>query len=149
MVSIGFAGVAVLFLMLALALCVLAALMVFLMRGAVRKQTEEMREALEQSSARQLELVRSEMKSLCGQIKAEAATAASEVAAAAAPPPEPVPATPRITEDRLMILGAVLACHFGKRVKIRSARVITVGSGSNVWSQQGRAAVQASHTGLY
>jgi hypothetical protein len=77
----------------------------------------------------------------------------------AVPPPPPAAATTepelpkavpqRITDDKLMILGAVLACHFGKRVKIRSARVITVGSGSNVWSQQGRAAVQASHTGLY
>lgn len=149
MVSIGFAETAFLFLMLALALCLPAALMVFLMRGAVRKQTEEMRAAVEQSSARQLELVRGELKALCGQIKAEAATAASEVAAAVPAQPEPVSAPQKITEDQLMILGAVLACHFGKRVKIRSARVITVGSGSNVWSQQGRAAVQASHAGLY
>ena len=73
--------------------------------------------------------------------------------AVAAPPVAPQPAAPvthrKISEDQLMILGAVLACHFGKRVKIRSARVISVGSGSNVWSQQGRAAVQASHSSLY
>jgi hypothetical protein len=62
--------------------------------------------------------------------------------------PQSVP-RPKISEDELMILGAVLACHFGKRVKIRSARVISVGSGSNVWSQQGRAAIQASHSSLY
>ena len=63
-----------------------------------------------------------------------------------APPQPAAPPPPKISEDKLMILGAVLACHFGKRVKIRTARVISVGSGTNVWSQQGRAAVQASHT---
>jgi hypothetical protein len=70
--------------------------------------------------------------------------------AAASGPAAPAVLAPRkISEDQLMIIGAVLACHFGKRVKIRSARVITVGSGSNVWSQQGRAAVQASHSVMH
>lgn len=54
----------------------------------------------------------------------------------------------KITEDHLMIIAAVLACHFGKRVKVRSARRVMFGGGSNVWSQQGRAAVQASHSSL-
>lgn len=54
----------------------------------------------------------------------------------------------KINEDHLMIIGAIIACHFGKRAKVRSARRIMLGGGSNVWSQQGRAAVQASHSGL-
>jgi hypothetical protein len=54
----------------------------------------------------------------------------------------------KISEDHLMIIAAVLACHFGKRVKVRSARRIMLGGSSNVWSQQGRAAVQASHSVL-
>lgn len=69
---------------------------------------------------------------------------------APAPVTAPAPARQRekINEDHLMIIGAILACHFGKRVKVRSARRIMLGGGSNVWSQQGRAAVQASHSGL-
>ncbi|MCW5965925.1 MAG: hypothetical protein KIT83_17940 [Bryobacterales bacterium] len=66
--------------------------------------------------------------------------------------PPPAEAKPqreaKISEDKLMVIGAVLACHFGKRVKVRSARRVIVGGGSNVWSQQGRAAVQASHSGF-
>ena len=75
----------------------------------------------------------------------------------AAPAATPEPATReepklsplvKISEDKLMVIGAVLACHFGKRVKVRSARRIMAGGGSNVWSQQGRAAVQAMRSGF-
>ncbi|MCL4783108.1 MAG: hypothetical protein KJZ70_08760 [Bryobacterales bacterium] len=102
---------------------------------------------IESALARQEKDFREEMRALREEVKA--------LATPAPPMPPTVPPAPaqaarrKITEDQLMILGAVLACHFGKRVKIRSARVISVGSGSNVWSQQGRAAVQASHSGLY
>lgn len=103
--------------------------------------------AIESALARQGKDLRDEMRALREEVRALATPAPP---ASPAVPPAPAHAAPRkITEDQLMILGAVLACHFGKRVKIRSARVISVGSGSNVWSQQGRAAVQASHSGLY
>ncbi len=103
--------------------------------------------AIESALARQGKDLRDEMRALREEVRALATPAPP---APPAVPPAPAHAAPRkITEDQLMILGAVLACHFGKRVKIRSARVISVGSGSNVWSQQGRAAVQASHSGLY
>ncbi len=92
---------------------------------------------IESALARQEKDFREEMRALREEVKALATPAPAQAARR------------KITEDQLMILGAVLACHFGKRVKIRSARVISVGSGSNVWSQQGRAAVQASHSGLY
>ncbi len=99
---------------------------------------------MEKALAHQGEAIRAEMRALREEVR---------VLATPAPPAprqtsQPVP-HPQISEDELMILGAVLACHFGKRVKIRSARVISVGSGSNVWSQQGRAAIQASHSSLY
>lgn len=103
--------------------------------------------AIESALARQQKDFREEMRALREEVKALATPAPP---APPAVPLAPAQAAPRkITEDQLMILGAVLACHFGKRVKIRGARVISVGSGSNVWSQQGRAAVQASHSGLY
>ena len=100
--------------------------------------------AMETALARQAREFREEMRALREDMKAMAARPA-----AVTPPPPAHAVRPKISEDQLMILGAVLACHFGKRVKIRSARVISVGSGSNVWSQQGRAAVQASHSSLY
>lgn len=100
--------------------------------------------AIERAMADQRESLREEMRALREEVRALA------VPAPPATPQAAARVAPRkISEDQLMILGAVLACHFGKRVKIRSARVISVGSGSNVWSQQGRAAVQASHSGLY
>lgn len=67
---------------------------------------------------------------------------------AAAPSETKAQKNAKISEDKLMVIGAVLACHFGKRVKVRTARRVIVGGGSNVWSQQGRAAVQASHSGF-
>jgi hypothetical protein len=109
---------------------------------ALRRQTDALQKAIRDGFAQQHETLRRELEALREKIPAA--------------PPQPVVAPApvkapqnKISEDKLMILGAVLACHFGKRVKIRSARVITVGSGSNVWSQQGRAAVQASHSVLH
>lgn len=99
---------------------------------------------MEKALAHQGEAIRAEMRALREEVRV--------LATPAPPAPRQTSQTvphPKITEDELMILGAVLACHFGKRVKIRSARVISVGSGSNVWSQQGRAAIQASHSSLY
>jgi hypothetical protein len=110
---------------------------------ALRRQTDAMQKAIRDGFAQQHETLRKELEALREKIPAAAPTQA-----VAAPAPVKAPQS-KISEDKLMILGAVLACHFGKRVKIRSARVITVGSGSNVWSQQGRAAVQASHSVLH
>lgn len=104
----------------------------------MRRQSRELRVALEQNFARQREEMERQLR----------AAGVSE-AAASVPAAPGVLAPRKISEDQLMIIGAVLACHFGKRVKIRSARVITVGGGSNVWSQQGRAAVQASHSVMH
>ena len=104
----------------------------------MRRQSRELRVALEQNFARQREEMERQLR------------AAGAREAAAPVPSAPVMAAPKkVSEDQLMIIGAVLACHFGRRVKIRSARVISVGSGSNVWSQQGRAAVQASHSVMH
>lgn len=101
--------------------------------------------------------LRYQMRSMQGQLLAALSgqqEAISEAIRRLADTRAPVPeittpvakAEPKLSEDKLMVIGAVLACHFGKRVKIRSARRVMLGGGSNVWSQQGRAAVQASHS---
>lgn len=109
---------------------------------ALRRQTDALQKAIRDGFAQQHETLRKELEALREKIPAAPPQPVAAPAAVKAP-------QSKISEDKLMILGAVLACHFGKRVKIRSARVITVGSGSNVWSQQGRAAVQASHSVLH
>ncbi len=77
----------------------------------------------------------------------------------APPPPAPAPATqaaappaqmpgPDIVEEIspeiLMVLSAAVAAFFGKKAKIRRARV-AASPGSSAWAQQGRVFVQASH----
>lgn len=109
---------------------------------ALRRQTDALQKAIRDGFAQQHETLRKELEALREKIPAAPPQPVAAPAAVKAP-------QSKISEDKLMILGAVLACQFGKRVKIRSARVITVGSGSNVWSQQGRAAVQASHSVLH
>lgn len=115
-------------------------LLVTLAALAVVRSNRSSAAVLESAFVQQQEALRKEIETLREELRAK--TAAEQVAV-------PQPERAKISEDHLMILGAVLACHFGKRVKVRGARVISVGSGSNVWSQQGRAAVQASHSNRY
>ncbi len=128
------------FAVLVAAVAIVVTIVSFFSRRLQRSSTA----AIEKAMAEQRESLQQELRALREEVR---------TFAVAAPPVAPQPVAPvthrKISEDQLMILGAVLACHFGKRVKIRSARVISVGSGSNVWSQQGRAAVQASHSSLY
>ena len=68
------------------------------------------------------------------------------------PKPEPVAAAPQpeisaeITPEILMVLSAAVAAFFGKKARIKRARVAAgpVAHGS-AWAQQGRVFVQASH----
>lgn len=129
-----------LFALLLAAVLIVVAILYFFANRLQRSSAATIEKAL----ADQGEALRAEMRGLREEVRV--------LATPAPPAPEQMPQSvprPKISEDELMILGAVLACHFGKRVKIRSARVISVGSGSNVWSQQGRAAIQASHSSLY
>lgn len=110
---------------------------------SARRQAKEQHDQLIASLAGHQEQVSASLKALLeDRIPASAPT----------PVPAAAPAEPKreakISEDKLMVIAAVLACHFGKRVKVRSARRVMIGGGSNVWSQQGRAAVQASHSGF-
>lgn len=121
---------------LALLVVALAALGAF----AAYRSSRSSAATIEAAFVQQQESLLKEIETLREELQTMAA------AGRAAPAPA---AEPKISEDHLMIMGAVLACHFGKRVKIRRARILSVGSGSNVWSQQGRAAVQASHSNRF
>jgi methylmalonyl-CoA carboxyltransferase large subunit len=72
--------------------------------------------------------------------------APAPVAAAPAPAPVPRPEiSEEITPEILMVLSAAVAAFLGKKAKIRRARLAGRAPQSNVWAQQGRVFVQASH----
>lgn len=75
--------------------------------------------------------------------------------APAPPAPAPLAVTPpapksepdiaaEISPEILMVLSAAVAAFFGKKAKIRRAR-IAASPGNSAWAQQGRVFVQASH----
>jgi len=74
--------------------------------------------------------------------------------APAAPSPMPsttAPATPaaekreEVTPEMLLVIAAAVTAYLGKKVRVRSARIIYSPETFNPWSQQGRVFVQASH----
>jgi methylmalonyl-CoA carboxyltransferase 12S subunit len=58
-----------------------------------------------------------------------------------APPAIAAPHPPVLTEAKLLVISAAIAAFMGERVRIRQIRLVR----SNIWAQQGRLSVQASH----
>jgi methylmalonyl-CoA carboxyltransferase large subunit len=83
-------------------------------------------------------IVRQEIARLVGGVKAP-------VPPPMAPPkaPEPQPAD-EVAPETILILSAAVAAFLGKRARIKSARLVRTAP-PNVWAQQGRVFVQASH----
>lgn len=52
-----------------------------------------------------------------------------------------------ITPETLVMLAAVVTSYLGKRVRIRSARLVPsdAAAGAPAWARHGRAAIQTSH----
>jgi methylmalonyl-CoA carboxyltransferase 12S subunit len=48
---------------------------------------------------------------------------------------------PALAEEKLLAISAAVAAFLGERVRIRQIRLV----GSNIWAQQGRLYIQASH----
>ena len=56
------------------------------------------------------------------------------------------PVTPEVTPEVLVVIAAAVTAFLGKKVRIRSAKLLeTPYELFNPWAQQGRAIVQASH----
>jgi hypothetical protein len=52
----------------------------------------------------------------------------------------------QVTPETLVVIAAAVTAFLGKKVRIRSARMLRPRTdGASAWSQQGRAAVHASH----
>jgi hypothetical protein len=83
-------------------------------------------------------------------ISAEKATQAGEAASAAGDTPPlttapPVAAGEEVSPETLLVIAAAVTAYLGKKVRIRSAKVVYSPDSFNAWSQQGRVFVQASH----
>lgn len=80
---------------------------------------------------------------------APAPVVAAQASPAAKPAPQPAPVVAGVQEDiapeTLLVIAAAVTAYLGKKVKIRSARMIYSHENYNSWSQQGRVFVQASH----
>jgi hypothetical protein len=50
-----------------------------------------------------------------------------------------------VTPETLLVLAAAVTAFLGKKVRIRSAKMLYAHESFNAWSQQGRVVVQASH----
>lgn len=66
---------------------------------------------------------------------------------ASSPAPEEAPPHDHaVTPDKLVIIAAAISSFLGKKIRIRSARMLqSPYEIVNPWSQQGRVSVQASH----
>jgi hypothetical protein len=68
---------------------------------------------------------------------------------AAAPPvpiaPSPAIAKGEVSPDTLLVIAAAVTASLGKKVRLRSAKMLYSHESFNPWSQQGRAVVHASH----
>ena len=82
-------------------------------------------------------------------LEARLGESAAVVAAPAAPVVATAPTVPEkeeITPEMLVVIAAAVTAFLGKKVLIRSAKMLHSTSGiQNPWSQQGRALIQASH----
>ena len=88
-----------------------------------------------------------ELQSILEDIRSQLANLAerlTRVEAREPAPPQPAVAAPHppvLTETKLLAISAAVAAFMGERVRIRQIRLVR----SNVWAQQGRLSVQASH----
>ena len=111
----------------------------FLSQRALKQAIAELRREFDQR------LIAAQAKA----VPAPAAVVAPPVTASAIAQPvaaKPVEA-PReeVTPETLLILAAAVTAFLGKKVRIRSAKMLYAHESFNAWSQQGRVVVQASH----
>jgi methylmalonyl-CoA carboxyltransferase large subunit len=107
---------------------------------------------LRQALSQHQQGVESQLRALAGALKTlEARMAESNRPAAAAPVVEAVagtaaPAQGEVTPEVLVMIAAAVTAYLGRKVRIRSAKLLRPPSEVvNAWSQQGRVMVHSSH----
>jgi Tfp pilus assembly protein PilN len=98
----------------------------------------------QQEMESQLSLLTSTIKALEARV-AELSRSAETQAAAAK---EAVPAADeQVTPETLVVITAAVTAFLGKKVRIRSAKIVRPAhAGASAWSQQGRVLVHGSHS---
>ena len=134
--------------LLIVAVVAASALAYTLSQRAFRRSLSE----LEDKTNRQLNLLSDAAKSLEAEFAQLRKSVPAESTAAAAPAPSPQPRAvaaeeaQEITPDTLVVLAAAVTAFLGKKVHIRSAKMLqSPYEIVNPWAQQGRVIVQASH----
>lgn len=119
----------------------LAAIYLAGQRNAGRR-SEQQRHELEarlESMARRLAAL--ETASAAGKVAGPEAEAAGPVA----PPVTTTGMEQEVSPDTLLVIAAAVTAFLGKRVRVRSARLLHNPEVYSAWAQQGRVFVQASH----
>lgn len=120
----------------------------------MEQKLSELLEALlkrQESAERQLGELREAVNALQLRLAETIGTAAPQnaTAAAAADAGQPAPQKPRkpeVTHEILVMLAAAATAYLGKKVRIRSAKMLqSPYEIINPWAQQGRVFIQASH----
>jgi len=111
------------------------------LRRTLEHTVEQLRGEWAQEISSLMIAARLEKKQLPEPVAAATTMATAPVQAAVAPPEE----KRRVTPDTLLVIAAAVTAFLGKKVRIRSAKMLYSNESFNAWSQQGRAVVQASH----
>src|SRR5262252_8992095 len=111
---------------------------------ATRRMIAELRAEFEQRANAILAAVKQQSAPV-----EKTAPVAAVVAPAAPPPvvtkPVPPPKKEEVSPEMLLVIAAAVTAYMGKKVRIRSAKIVYSQESFNPWSQQGRVFVQASH----
>jgi methylmalonyl-CoA carboxyltransferase large subunit len=102
----------------------------------------------QQETESQLSLLTSTLKALEARVAELSRPAGTQEAADPAAAKEAVPADDeQVTPDMLVVIAAAVTAYLGKKVRIRSAKMLRpTRAGVGAWSQQGRVLVHGSHS---
>jgi hypothetical protein len=111
----------------------------FLSQRALKRTVAELRRELD-------ERVNSLAAELRPALPPSAIPAESAIPVQASAAVLPAPAhREEVTPETLLLIAAAVTAFMGKKVRIRSAKMLYAHESFNAWSQQGRVVVQASH----
>jgi hypothetical protein len=129
-----------------------AAVVYILLQQSFRREGDELRAAFEQRLSSMEDAIRAisnkaenAQLAVAGPVAAAVAAPAQVPASAPATAAKPSVPAEEIAPEMLLVIAAAVTAFLGKKVRIRSAKMLYSPESNNAWSQQGRVFVQASH----
>jgi hypothetical protein len=116
-------------------------------RRTLHRTIQQLRGEWAQEFSSLMIAARLERKDAASEITAAPAVPAQTTVAAPTPAVAPIAVIPHqeVPPEMVLVIAAAVTAFLGKKVRIRSARILYSQESFNPWSQQGRAVVQASH----